>query len=67
MQQELTMMTVDNRTELDQVEGGTWKQCLGGIGLGILTGGSTGGQYGGWWGLGIGGAVGGIFGALAAC
>jgi hypothetical protein len=46
MRQELTMTTVDNLTELEQVEGGDLgitPQCFGGIGLGVLTGLSLGG------------------------
>ena len=66
MQQELTMMTVDNRTELDQVEGGTWMRCLGGIALGIMSGARTGSEFGPW-GAAVGGGVGAIAGALSQC
>jgi Bacteriocin class II with double-glycine leader peptide len=66
MQQELTMMTVDNRTELGQVKGGLSRECAGGIFFGGLAGAEIGGDFGPWGAL-IGYAVGGAVGALYAC
>jgi Bacteriocin class II with double-glycine leader peptide len=66
MQQELTIRTVDSLKELDQVEGGGWRQCAGAIGLGMLTGVGAGSKLG-WIGAAVGGVVGGIFGGLVGC